>query len=49
MENSTRIHFNPYEVYLNRFAENYNMTVEEASKTAIVKAVLEHYIETGVI
>ena len=38
---------NPYEEYLYRFAKNYNMTIEEASEKAIVKAVREEYLETG--
>lgn len=38
---------NPYEEYLVKFAKNYNMTVEEAAETAIVKAMHEYFIETG--
>lgn len=38
---------NPYEEYLIKFAKNYNMTVEEAAETAIVKAMHEYFIETG--
>ena len=49
MDNSTKIQLNPYEEYLDRFAKNYNISVEEASEKAIVKAVLEQYIETGMM
>lgn len=38
---------NPYEEYLCNFAKRYNMTIEEASERAIVKARLSEYLETG--
>lgn len=33
----------PYEEYLERFAKEYNMSIERAANTAIVKAVREHF------
>lgn len=45
--NTNEKQLNPYEEYLVRFAKQYNMTVEEAAEIAIVKAVYEQFIETG--
>lgn len=38
---------NPYEAYLERFAEMHNISIEDAAQKAIVKAVFDQYNETG--
>ena len=45
--NTNNDQLNPCEEYIRNFAKRYDMTVEEASEKAIVKAVLAHYNEVG--